>query len=144
MSTATVLSDRPHTVPPTAECLAGAAGFIRAIETRDWTAAARTLHPEVEFLGPLEQHPRRGEYAVMSAIDALGRSVRNYRHTAVTGTSDHPVLHFAGRVGDVELSGAILLDVDELGMVDRITVLVRPMAALLALAGAAGRRTHRD
>jgi len=105
---------------------AGAAAFAHAVESHDWAAIARTLHPQIQFVGPTSRFPKMGEYDVMTAIDVLGIAIKDFRHTSMTGASEHPALHFTGRIGDVPVTGTTLLDVDDMGLVDRITVSVQP------------------
>ena len=50
---------------------------------------------------------------------------------------------FAARVGDRELSGCDFIHLDEAGLIDELTVMVRPLSAAQALAAAMGAQFDR-
>jgi hypothetical protein len=60
---------------------------------------------------------------------------RYVREIGAEGAADH-VLVFEARVGDKQIEGADFLRLDENGMISELTVMVRPMSGLVALAGA--------
>ena len=48
------------------------------------------------------------------------------------------MLRFKARVGDKQIEGVDLLEIGDDGLVERFTVMVRPLAAAIALAQAMG------
>jgi hypothetical protein len=60
---------------------------------------------------------------------------RYEREIGAEGASDHALL-FKTRVGDRELHGCDFLHTGEDGLIDEMTVMVRPRSAMLALAEA--------
>ena len=55
---------------------------------------------------------------------------------------DHALV-FAARVGDRELTGCDFIHVDEDGLIDELTVMVRPLSGAQALAAAMGAQFER-
>ena len=114
--------------------------FRAAIETRDVEALAACLHPEVVFNSPAVFRPYEGREAVMSVLRHAVEVFEDFRYTAeLTGEGRHGLV-FSARVGDRELQGWDYLEVDADGLVTELTVMVRPLSGLIALAEAMGAR----
>ena len=64
----------------------------------------------------------------------------DFRYLAQVETGDTAVLMFEARVGDRELQGVDVLRFDDEDLIDEMTVMVRPMSGLEALAAEMGRR----
>jgi hypothetical protein len=111
--------------------------FRSAIEARDIESAIALLTDDVEFHSPVVHSPYRGRDAVAPILRAVVEVFEDFRYVAEIGDSgDEHVLVFRAHVGDRELEGIDLLRHDASGAIDRLTVMIRPLSALQAVAGA--------
>ena len=114
--------------------------FRAAVETRDVEALAASLHPDVVFHSPAVFKPYEGREAVMGVLRHAVEVFEDFRYTAeLQGESRHGLV-FKARVGERELEGWDYLETDADGLVTRLTVMVRPLSGLIALAQAMGER----
>jgi hypothetical protein len=110
--------------------------FRDAVERGDMDAAVALLTDDVEFHSPVVHSPYRGRDAVAPILHAVATVFEDFRYVGeVVGGEDH-VLVFRAHVGDRELEGIDLLHHDASGAVDRLTVMIRPLSALQAVATA--------
>ena len=112
--------------------------FRRAIETGETDGVLDLASPDVVFNSPVVFRPYHGREALGVILRAVMRVVENFhyeREIGGEGASDHALL-FRARVGDRELHGCDLLRIGEDGLIDELTVMVRPLSAALALAEA--------
>jgi len=111
--------------------------FRAAIEARDIDAAVALLADDVKFHSPVVHSPYRGREAVAPILHAVIEVFEDFRYVAEIGEgADEHVLVFRAHVGDRELEGIDLLHHDASGAIDRLTVMIRPLSALQAVAGA--------
>lgn len=114
--------------------------FRSAIESRDVEAAIALLTDDVEFHSPVVHSPYRGREAVAPILRAVVEVFEDFRYVAEIGEGDgadaEHVLVFRAHVGDRELEGIDLLHHDGRGAIDRLTVMIRPLSALQAVATA--------
>jgi hypothetical protein len=115
--------------------------FRAAVEAEDPDALTDALAEDVVFRSPAVFKPYEGK-AVVSAILVQGamKVFEDFRYTDQLEDSDVATLVFRARVGDRELDGLDLLRFDADGKVGELTVMVRPMSGLNALAEAMARR----
>lgn len=118
--------------------------FKAAIEREDKEALASTLADDVVFRSPVVFRPYEG-HAVVSAILTEGAMnvFEDFRYVERFEQGDAAALIFNARVGDREVDGLDLLRFDGDGKVSELTVMVRPMSGLGALAEAMGREFER-
>lgn len=110
--------------------------FRDAVEGGDIEAAIALLADDVEFHSPVVHSPYRGRDAVAPILRAVATVFEDFRYVdGIDGGADH-LLVFRARVGDRELEGIDLLHHDARGAIDRLTVMIRPLSALQAVAGA--------
>ena len=122
--------------------------FRAAIEARDIDAVGALLADDVEFRSPVVFKPYRGRDAATMLLAAVAEVFEDFSYTRDIGghdARDHALV-FQARIGDKQLEGCDFLHVDENGLIDEFTVMVRPlsgahalrdaMAAKLAAAGA--------
>jgi hypothetical protein len=110
--------------------------FREAVEHGDMEAAVALLTDDVEFHSPVVHSPYRGRDAVGPILHAVATVFEDFRYVGeVAGGADH-VLVFRAHVGDRELEGIDLLHHDASGAIDRLTVMIRPLSALQAVASA--------
>jgi limonene-1,2-epoxide hydrolase len=112
--------------------------FRRAIEARDLDAAIALMREDVVFRSPAVFKPYHGREAVRRLLDAVLAVFEDFRYTreiGAAGSRDHALV-FETRVGDKQIEGCDFLQLDEDGAISELTVMVRPMSGLLALAEA--------
>lgn len=112
--------------------------FRAAIEAHDMNAAAALLAEDVVFSSPVVFNQYRGREAVATILHAVARVFEDFRYVRDIGASDgrDHALVFHARVGERELEGVDLLHQAQDGLIDELTVMVRPLTAAIALADA--------
>lgn len=116
--------------------------FRAAVEARDIDAAMALLAEDVVFRSPVVFTPYRGREAVRSILSAVVEVFEDFEYVREIGApdaADHALV-FNARVGDRQLEGSDFLHVGDDGSIDELTVMVRPLSAVLALAEAMGAR----
>jgi hypothetical protein len=112
--------------------------FRSAIETGEVDRAVELFSPEVVFNSPVvfrSYHGREALGVILSAVIRVFEDFRYEREIGADGAADHALL-FKARVGGRELHGCDFLHTGEDGLIDEMTVMVRPRSAMLALAEA--------
>ena len=112
--------------------------FRSAVEAGEIDAVLELVSPDVVFNSPVVFRPYRGREALGVILRAVTRVLEDFRYEreiGAEGASDHALV-FRARVGDRELQGCDLLHIGEDGLIDELTVMVRPQSAALALAEA--------
>ena len=112
--------------------------FRRAIEARDLDAAVALLHQDVVFKSPVVFRPYQGREAMRLILEAVFTVFEDFRYVREIGADDarDHALVFEARVGDKQLEGCDFIRLDDDGAISEFTVMVRPLAATLALADA--------
>ena len=112
--------------------------FRRAIEARDLDAAVALLHEDVVFKSPVVFKPYQGREALRLILEAVLKVFEDFRYVREIGADDarDHALVFEARVGDKQLEGCDFIRLDDDGAISELTVMVRPLAATLALADA--------
>ncbi|HEX8075626.1 MAG TPA: nuclear transport factor 2 family protein [Thermoleophilaceae bacterium] len=114
--------------------------FRTAVEARDLTAMIETLGPDVTFHSPVTFKPFEGRDTVGAVLGAVLEVLEDFRYTKELEGDGTLALVFEARVGDRDVQGIDLLSLDADGLVEDLTVMVRPLSATQALADAMGRR----
>ncbi|WP_433077138.1 nuclear transport factor 2 family protein [Dactylosporangium sp. CA-052675] len=112
--------------------------FRSAVEARDAEAIAATLAAGVVFHSPVAFRPYEGKPLVAAILRGVLRVFEDFRYVRELGGPggrDHALV-FAARIGDVAVEGCDLLHLDEDGLIDDFTVMVRPLSAAQAVAAA--------
>jgi hypothetical protein len=99
-------------------------------------AVEATLAEEIVFNSPVVFRPYQGREAVMAVLRAVFDVLEDFRYDEEFEAGDRHALIFRARVGDREVQGLDLLGLDDDGKVSELTVMVRPMSGMLALAEA--------
>ena len=110
--------------------------FGTAVVAGDIEAALALLAEDVVFHSPVVHAPYQGRDAVAPILHAVSQVFEDFRYTGEIGGPDAAshVLVFRTRVGDREIEGIDLLHTGADGLVDELTVMVRPLSGALALA----------
>ena len=109
--------------------------FGAAVKARDVKAAVALLDDDVVFNSPIVFRSYVGRDAAGAVLSAVERVFEDFYYEAELTSEDgrDHALMFRARVGDKDIQGCDFLHHGENGMVDRLTVMVRPLSAALAL-----------
>jgi hypothetical protein len=94
----------------------------------------------VVFRSPFVHTPYEGRDALMFLLSNVAQVFEDFRYLHQVETGDTAVLMFEARVGERELQGVDILEYDADGLIEAMTVMVRPMSGLQALGEEMGRR----
>jgi ketosteroid isomerase-like protein len=112
--------------------------FRQAVEARDLDALRELLAEDVVFNSPVAHKPYRGREIVAQVLVFAAATFEDFRYVDEVVDGDRAALIFRARIGDRELQGLDFVHTDADGLVDELTVMVRPMSGLVALGGAMG------
>ncbi len=121
-----------------------AQAFRTAVERRDADAMAAALHPDVVFHSPAVFTPYQGRDATMTLLRHVLEVFEDFRYLDELGGDGSHGLVFTARIGDRTLQGWDYLKLDGDGLITELTVMVRPLSGLMALAQAMGERLAAD
>jgi hypothetical protein len=114
--------------------------FRAAVEAKDLEAATALLADDVVFHSPAVHKPYEGKAITSMILRAVLRVLEDFRYEREIGAEDSPdsVLVFRAQVGAREVQGIDLLHLNDDGLIDDFTVMIRPLSALNAVAEAMG------
>ena len=107
--------------------------FKQAVEARDFEAAIELLAPDVVFNSPVANKPFEGKDTVGQVLRAVSETFEDFEYTDEFADGDSHALVFRARVGDKQLQGLDLLRMNDDGLIENFTVMVRPASGLMAL-----------
>jgi hypothetical protein len=110
--------------------------FRRAAEAKDPDGMAAALSPEVVFRSPVVFRPYEGREAVMGLLSLVVEVFEDFRYVDELHGDQTTCLVFRARVGDRDVEGIDHLRFGQDGLVEELTVMVRPLSGALALARA--------
>ena len=114
--------------------------FRTAVEAADLAAMEAALHPDVVFRSPAVHAPYEGRERTIELLGHALEVFEDFRYLHDVSAGDTQALVFAARVGDRELQGLDLVRTGADGLVTELTVMVRPLSGLAALAQAMAAR----
>ncbi|WP_299572153.1 nuclear transport factor 2 family protein [uncultured Williamsia sp.] len=109
--------------------------FRKAVEADDHDAIAALLAEDVVFTSPVAFAPYRGKPVTAAILRAVTRVFQDFRYVRTVddvGGRDH-VLFFTATIDDLTVHGCDVLHLDDDGLIDDFTVMVRPLRAAQAL-----------
>ncbi len=112
--------------------------FRKAVEAQDLDAVEALLAENVVFTSPVVFKPYPGKAITAAILRGVVRVFEDFRYVREindTGGRDHALV-FTARVGDREIQGCDFIHVDDDGLIDEFTVMVRPLSAAQALQAA--------
>lgn len=111
--------------------------FRAAVEARDLVAMIDTLADDVVFNSPVAFKPFEGRETVGKVLEAVFNTFEDFRYTdELEGPDGTHALIFEARVGDKSVQGLDLLRTADSGEIKNLTVMIRPMSGVIALAEA--------
>ncbi|MCX5243427.1 nuclear transport factor 2 family protein [Streptomyces prunicolor] len=119
--------------------------FREAVEAQDMDAVEALLAEDVVFTSPVVFKPYPGKAITAAILHGVARVFEDFRYVREIGDPDgsDSALMFAARVGDRELTGCDFIHVNEEGLIDELTVMVRPLSGAQALQAAMGAQFER-
>jgi hypothetical protein len=114
--------------------------FRAAAESKDFSAIDDLFAEDAAFRSPVVFKPYEGREPIAMLLGAVAQVFEDFRYTDQVETGDSAALAFSARVGDRELDGIDFLHFDSEGRIDRMSVYVRPMSGVNALAEAMQKR----
>ncbi len=113
--------------------------FRVAAENHDIDALLATLAPDVVLHSPVTFAPYTGKDTVGRLLRLVSETFDGWRCVTEVQNPDGVIAFvFRARVGDRELEGLDLLRLDADGLIAELTVMIRPLSGLIALAQAIG------
>jgi SnoaL-like domain len=112
--------------------------FRAAVEGGDHAGMVAALAPDAVLRSPVSFKPFEGREAVAELFGILLETFEDFRYTDEFEAHGKAALVFRARVGDRELEGLDLFRFDGEGQIAELTVMVRPLSAVIALAEAVG------
>ncbi len=108
--------------------------FRAAAEAKDFAAAEDLFAPDATFRSPVVFKPYEGREQIAVLLGAVVQVFEDFRYLEQVETGDVAVLVFEARVGDKQLQGVDILKFGEDDRIAEMTVMVRPMSGMHALA----------
>jgi hypothetical protein len=119
-----------------------ATSFREAVERWDIDAARELLAPDIEFHSPATFHPFVGRETVGDLLRIVSQTFEDFRYTdELEGDGVHALI-FRAAIGGREIEGMDLLRINEDGLIDDFTVMLRPISGLLPFAQAMGEKVQ--
>jgi ketosteroid isomerase-like protein len=112
--------------------------FRLAVEARDLDAMRELLADDVVFNSPVAHKPFEGRQVVAQVLAFAVTTFEDFRYVDEVADGDRVALIFRARVGDRDLQGLDFVHTNTDGLIDELTVMVRPMSGLVALGEAMG------
>ncbi|MFI6095970.1 nuclear transport factor 2 family protein [Lentzea sp. NPDC051213] len=112
--------------------------FRAAVEAQDADAMAACLADNVVFTSPVAFAPYPGKPLTAAILRGVMRVFENFRYEREIADGRNHALVFRAEVGGKEIQGCDFLHLDEDGLIDEFTVMVRPLSGAQALSAAMG------
>ncbi|MFC5908394.1 nuclear transport factor 2 family protein [Streptacidiphilus monticola] len=119
--------------------------FRAAVESGDVEAVEALLAEDVVFTSPVAFKPYPGKAVTAAILRAVIRVFEDFRYEREIGgpeDRDHALV-FRATVAGREVQGCDFLHLNEDGLIDDFTVMVRPLSGAQALAAAMGAQFDR-
>ena len=110
--------------------------FRAAVEARDVDAGLALFAEDATLDSPVAFKPFVGIEQISVVLRAIAETFEDFHYTDEFESGPTHALVFRARVGDKSVEGLDLIREDESGQIANLTVMVRPMSGLIALAEA--------
>jgi hypothetical protein len=108
--------------------------FRAAVESKQLAAIDSLFAEDARFRSPVVFETYEGREQIAVILGAALRVFEDFRYLAQTENVDTAVLVFEARVGDRQLQGVDILEFSDTDQIAVLTVMVRPMSGMHALA----------
>ncbi|HZN78796.1 MAG TPA: nuclear transport factor 2 family protein [Mycobacterium sp.] len=108
--------------------------FRRAVEARELDVIAELLADDVVLHSPISFKPYHGRENVAKIINLVASILQDFvyqREIGAESDNDHALV-FGARVGDLSIQGCDFIHTDTDGLIDELTVMMRPLRAVHA------------
>jgi SnoaL-like domain len=112
--------------------------FRAAVEAQDHEGMVACLAPDAVLNSPVSFKPFEGRDAVARLFEILLETFEDFRYVDEFDGEGKAALMFEARVGDRQLQGLDWFRFDDDGQIAELTVMLRPLTAVIALAEAVG------
>jgi hypothetical protein len=109
-----------------------------AMEARDHAAVVSLFAPDIVLNSPILRTRFEGVDALSDLYAAIIETFTDYRYTAQMEGDGQQLLAFSGAIRGVKLQGVDFVEVDEEGRITEMTVIIRPLAGVIAFLIALG------
>jgi hypothetical protein len=108
--------------------------FRTAVEAHDFDTVSELFADDITMRSPIARRIYRGRAAVIDVLRAVSTVFEDftYEHEISPSSGDDHVLLFNARVSDFAIQGCDLLHYRDDGLIDQLTVMLRPLKAVLA------------
>jgi hypothetical protein len=108
--------------------------FRRVVEAREFERLGDVFAEHVVLHSPIAFKPYEGREMVVKIVTIVASIFDDFTFQREIGadTDDDHALMFGARVGDMSIQGCDFLHTDADGLVDQITVMLRPLKAVQA------------
>jgi SnoaL-like protein len=111
--------------------------FRAAVESRDLDAGLELFADDATLDSPVAFKPFVGREQVGVVLRAVIETFEDFHYTdELEGPDGTHALIFEARVGDKSVQGLDLLRTNDSGEIENLTVMIRPMSGVIALAEA--------
>ena len=110
--------------------------FRAAVEAKDLDAALALFADDATLDSPVAFKPFVGIDQITVVLRAIAETFEDFHYTDEFASDGAHALVFRARVGDRDVEGLDLIREDGAGRIQNLTVMVRPMSGLIALAEA--------
>ena len=114
--------------------------FGVAVLADDFDGALATLADDIVFRSPAVYKPYEGKAQVEQVLRLVATVFEDFRYVAEWRDDRTTILLFEANVGDRELQGIDILEENDDGLIERFTVMIRPLSGLQAVARAMSER----
>src|SRR3954451_25293768 len=112
--------------------------FKEAVQARDFDSATESLGAAVTLNSPVAHKPFEGQEEVSGVLRAVSETFEDFEYTDELQSGNTHALVFRARVGDKHLEGLDLLRMNDDGLIEDFTVMVRPASGLMQAGEAMG------
>jgi hypothetical protein len=120
--------------------MSGADAFRAAVEARDAEGMRAAMADDIVLHSPVTFRPFAGKAVVGHVIGTVAQVFEDFRYTGHLRDDGMSILVFTASVSGREVDGIDLIREDADGLIADLTVMVRPLSGLTALAEEMGRR----
>lgn len=114
--------------------------FRAAVESRDLEAMRATLAEDVLFFSPVAFQPFQGRDVVTEVLGNVMEVFGDFEYTDELASDGTHALVFRTSVNGKQVEGLDHLVLDDEGKVTRLTVMLRPLSGVIAMAEQMGPR----
>jgi hypothetical protein len=115
--------------------------FKEAVLSLNAPGVVALMREDVQLFSPVPRAPFEGRDVVSAVFEFLGTVTADHRFVSMMQGNCEAILCFAGTLAGKECEWIHWVQIDENGEIWRITDMVRPLSAVLALQAAADGRT---